>query len=421
MLRKVGTLLLISLALPAASAHASDLPELLASSSNAVPACVTPGRMMAFLKLRNPSLDPRYEGITVEYMRQGEQLGLRWDFAFYQMIVETGALSYWRGNRSGDVKPSQNNFAGLGATGRGVRGESFADIATGVRAHLEHLMLYAGKPVDAPVAERTRKVREWNVLTAWQQGFKRPITYTDLGVKWAPGTKTYAGMLRAVSDHFGSSVCAVPDPQPLLVQEARGGVTSTVATAKGDSGPVTPARTAGTDVAQKAIEAAKVDGMGIRSALGVGPAVAEQGPPSAPFKVLNAPPTDTPRPTAKAATVPDTTPAQPAPKASPEKTAMRSAVTMPPAKAAASEALAPPPANQRCRVWTASYGGQKAVIIRSIVDQMVNFHVLDVHEGSEEREAAAFIQAYAKNGKVAGEFPNQSQALDKAFELCPEG
>jgi hypothetical protein len=52
---------------------------------------------------------------------------------------------------------------------------------------------------------------------------------------------------------------------------------------------------------------------------------------------------------------------------------------------------------------------------------VVNFTVLDVNEGSEVREAEAFISAYAKNGKVAGEYPTQAQALDKAFELCPEG
>ena len=84
------------------------------------------------------------------------------------MIIETGSLTYRNGNRSGDVKPAQNNFAGLGATGGGETGESFKDIATGVRGHIEHLLLYAGQRVDNPVAERTRKVQEWNVLTPWQ-------------------------------------------------------------------------------------------------------------------------------------------------------------------------------------------------------------------------------------------------------------
>ena len=72
-------------------------------------------------------------------------------------------------------------------------------------------------------------------------------------------------------------------------------------------------------------------------------------------------------------------------------------------------------------MWTASYGGQKALIIKSVVDKVVNYTVLDVNEGAEKREAEAFISAYAKEGAVAGEYGNQSQALDKAFELCPEG
>ncbi len=175
------------------------------------------------------------------------------------MIVETGALSYWRGNRSGDVKPEQNNFAGLGATGSGERGESFKDIETGVRAHLEHLMLYAGRPVDNPVAERTRKVQEWGVLTSWQQSFKRPITYGDLAAKWAPGaTGTYQSMLLAVAERFHADVCSKPDPRPELVQEARGSMARTA-----DARPA--GRSPGTELAQRAIDQAKAAGNEQRS------------------------------------------------------------------------------------------------------------------------------------------------------------
>ena len=91
------------------------------------------------------------------------------------------------------------------------------------------------------------------------------------------------------------------------------------------------------------------------------------------------------------------------------------------AGSAAKQIAEPPAAGQKCRVWTASYGGQKAMIIRSLVDKVVNYTVLDVNEGAETREAEAFIAAYAKDGKITGEFASQSQALDKAFELCPEG
>ena len=43
----------------------------------------------------------------------------------------------------GDVKLSQYNFAGLGATGNGVAGAGFPDVRTGIRAQVQHLKCYA--------------------------------------------------------------------------------------------------------------------------------------------------------------------------------------------------------------------------------------------------------------------------------------
>lgn len=75
----------------------------------------------------------------------------------------------------------------------------------------------------------------------------------------------------------------------------------------------------------------------------------------------------------------------------------------------------------KCNVYTASYGGQKASIIQAQSGNTTNYTVLDVNEGAEKREVDAYIAAYAKGGQVIGEFNNQQKALDKAFELCPEG
>jgi len=52
---------------------------------------------------------------------------------------------------------------------------------------------------------------------------------------------------------------------------------------------------------------------------------------------------------------------------------------------------------------------------------LTQYTVLDVNEGTEAREAEAYIAAYAPGGKQVGEFKSQASALDKAFELCPEG
>ncbi len=75
----------------------------------------------------------------------------------------------------------------------------------------------------------------------------------------------------------------------------------------------------------------------------------------------------------------------------------------------------------KCKVWTASYGGQRAILIKASTNGTVNYTVLDVNEASEKREVDAYIAAYAKGGEKVGAFPNQTQALDKAFRLCPEG
>jgi hypothetical protein len=420
MQRGLGACLLFAFAaIPVQSAGAGSLPEIKVSATNRVPACATPGRMLDYLKSRNPEIDPRYGSIATEYMRIGEALGVRWDFAFYQMIIETGSLTYRNGNRSGDVKPAQNNFAGLGATGGGETGESFKDIATGVRGHIEHLLMYAGQRVDNPVAERTRKVQEWGVLTPWHHKFTRPITFTDLAAKWAPGSGAYGRMLEAVADKFTEEFCSKPDPRPELVAEARGQQPKAGAEMN---------RPTGTELVQRALDESKAQDQA-RSGLGAQTAAK----PSMPFRVLNAPEAtattaaETPQiePPAKPRDVdarmkaPTTTGAVASkPSAPADKAPMRVASA---AGSAAKPLVEPPAAGQKCRVWTASYGGQKAMIIRSLVDKVVNYTVLDVNEGAETREAEAFIAAYAKDGKITGEFASQSQALDKAFELCPEG
>jgi hypothetical protein len=138
-------------------------------------------------------------------MHHGQQLGVRWDYAFYQMIVETGWLSFTSGTRGHEVKPAQNNFAGLGASG-GVPGESFKDVATGVRAHL---LLYPGDRIESPVAERTRKVQGVGVLTKWQSQFQRPVTFGDLAEQWAPGGAYRLGLATTAAGF--AEICRASD------------------------------------------------------------------------------------------------------------------------------------------------------------------------------------------------------------------
>ena len=70
----VATLLIPALSSPASAA---DLPGIKATAANTVPACATPGRLQAFLQSRNGKLSDRYESLATEYMRHGEDLGVR--------------------------------------------------------------------------------------------------------------------------------------------------------------------------------------------------------------------------------------------------------------------------------------------------------------------------------------------------------
>jgi hypothetical protein len=278
------------------------------------------------------------------------------------------------------------------------------------------------------------------VLTKWQSRFTKPINFSDLAAQWAPGSGGYARMLDGIAERY-QEFCEKPDPRPELAIAVR----RELRLAEARVG-----RPSGADLAKRAIEESKADEPR-RSALGaIETASAPAKSPPMPFKVLNAPPPEADNLVATDKFVADTpavellpkgtdstpkaeTPAKTKPVASNPPAASKAATTdKAPAEkpqfkvASAAGAARPlveaaPPAGQKCRVWTASYGGQKALIIRSVIDKVVNYTVLDVNEGAEKREADAFISAYAKEGAIAGEYGSQALALDKAFEMCPEG
>lgn len=395
-----------------------DLPAIKVSPSNLTPQCATPGRLMAFLSQRNAKFSERYRGIATEYMRHGEKLKIRWDYAFFQMLVETGNLTY-----TGDVKPYQNNFAGLAATGHGVQGESFKDISLGVRAHLEHVLMYTGEKIQNPVAERTRNIQEWGVLTNWQKSIKEPITFGDLAKKWAPTSHAYAKDISSVALSFYTGVCKAPDPQPELIAEARSSASKGVSFAKVEGhNPVIEGK--GAEIAKKAIADARSigDGDAIRNDLGAGRYSEEIPTPSQTSEtsfsnvlILNE----------------EKTPKNEGEKIfSDKKDASQISSTEildkinPPIIDVTGSQTATLTKNSKsvskCNVWTASYGGNKAMIIKASADGATHYTVLDVNEGSEKKEAEAYITAYAKGGQMIGEYTSSALALDKAFELCPE-
>ncbi|MDQ8699450.1 glucosaminidase domain-containing protein [Hyphomicrobium sp. LHD-15] len=205
--------------LGASAAGASpNLPEIRTSRQNIVPACVTPERLMAFLQRRNGNLSPRFRDIASHYKRHGEAWGVRWDYAFFQMAIETNFLTYRApSGRMGDVDPKQNNFAGIGTTGGGVPGDSFPDVSTGVLGQIQHLVVYSGEMIPKPVAPRTQLKQE-HILEKSRE-LKRPVRFSDLARRWAADPK-YAGSIEWVAQQFRTQYCpANGRPQQMAPQE----------------------------------------------------------------------------------------------------------------------------------------------------------------------------------------------------------
>ncbi len=365
----------------AGTAFAAKTPDIRVSATNQVPACVTPGRLMEFVKTRNKRLASKFKDTAAYYQLHGNNLGIRWDYAFFQMLVETNYLKFRAPNgRMGDVKPHQNNFAGLGATGGGVAGDRFDTISDGILGHLQHIQMYSGHRVANPVSDRTRKIQEWNLILPWAQAFGREVTFTDLTTKWSPGDRGYSNDIEYTARKFRSLYCGGPD----RIQTAQAPATSKPATqAVAAASNNEPARTQ--DVAFTASTISKA-GLDLKADEKKVEKLAEK-------KVV-----------AK----------------DKMKTAAKSGDAL---SSAASDETARIPGTDiaaKCAVWTASYGGGKSLLIRSTARGMVNYTALVVHKGQESREAEAYIKAWAKGGKAIGEYGSSDKALARAYELCPQ-
>ncbi|MDF2534322.1 MAG: hypothetical protein K0R18_479 [Bacillales bacterium] len=128
----------------------------------------------AYIKQRNP----KAPSVGKAYIKIGAQLGIRGDIAICQAIKETGWFKF-----GGDVTADQNNFCGLGTTGGGVKGASFATVEEGVMAHMQHLWAYiTNQPLPNGIQvidPRFKLVQSLN---------KNANSFEDLGGRWAvPG------------------------------------------------------------------------------------------------------------------------------------------------------------------------------------------------------------------------------------------
>jgi hypothetical protein len=186
----------------------------------AVAACVTPGRLMRHVLERTPDLNPAFRDIARYYKQHGEALRIRWDYAFYQMLLETNYLSYKTGSgRWGDVDPKQNNFAGIGTTGGGVPGDSFPDVSSGVLAQMQHLIAYSGERVAKPLAPRTREKQD--DIIELSRALRRPVRFDDLTNRWA-ADRNYATSIEWVAYRYRQANCTASASRCTLRRRYRG-------------------------------------------------------------------------------------------------------------------------------------------------------------------------------------------------------
>ena len=162
---------------------------------------MTAADLIAYYKATGCTFPQIYENIGVNldtfvnmYIQECAVEGVRAEVAFAQAMLETGNLQF-----GGDVKSSQFNFAGLGATG-GVPGYDFSatygnsstGLQTGIRGHIQHLKCYAS---DQPL-NQTKVDPRWNNSLRL-----RALSVEELAGTWA-ADKTYAGKVKAIMNKF---------------------------------------------------------------------------------------------------------------------------------------------------------------------------------------------------------------------------
>lgn len=441
-------------------------PRIRTDAGNVVPRCVTPQRLMAFLKTRNTNLNPRFGNIAEFYKRHGQAWNVRWDYAFFQMALETNFLTYRQGNgKWGDVNPRQNNFAGLGTTGGGVPGDSYPDVNTGVLAQIQHLVVYSGERIASPVGERTR-LKQDHILAASAPKNGR-MTFADLARRWA-ADRNYGRSIEWVANSFREQYCTgrnnAADAEPAdrkTMEVARANLGGPPLESRPTAPPASPVRTVWQASPRPGPIASRADASAPPAAVsfaraGAAPSAPAPAPERKPARIADSARAETPsaystvaeqmiqtgaeQPVQLALADLDTAPAsnidiasntsqhtrttpQPQPDRSrPLAFAYAGAMgSMLGGSAQRQQPAAQPSASASagCQIANASYGGQKAFLIRSGSGTDVRYTVLNVLAGFEKSMLENYLKASAPGGESIGEFANRNDAMAKARELCP--
>lgn len=96
-------------------------------------------QMKAYIKKVNPNVAMSVLEMISYYIAEGNVEDVRGDIAFAQSCLETGSFTF----KGSAVTLDQNNFAGIGVTQNGMKGNSWDTPRMGIRAQIQHLKAYA--------------------------------------------------------------------------------------------------------------------------------------------------------------------------------------------------------------------------------------------------------------------------------------
>jgi hypothetical protein len=385
---------------------------------------VTPDRLEAFLGAKaGGKIDARFKGIAALYKEHGTATGIRWDYAFFQMMVETNSLSFkFARGRASDLSADLNNFASIAKPGHNEGLERFKDVSQGVLAHMHHVRLYSGDPVERPVARRTRDVRSF--LQPWAKSLGRPVTFADLAARWAPQDKEYASRIEEMAQEYRKAHCGDLKTAPSIASRKAPAVVAKVADTNTEERQEvrrsTRSRKDERNQRRKSREVVETE-----------TASQTTRPPVLAAEVKQATKSDEEDET------PEEVEAKAKLKSEQQKTTSKPVepetsnpvLSSPTKTASVTPAITPqkspePPVAKdkvNCRVWTASFGGDRAILLKVVENGLASYTALEVSSADAEAQTLAFVSAYAKGGIKIGEFGSREDALARAFELCPQG
>ena len=160
-------------------------------------AVATVQQMQSYIQKVNPAVPKSVIDMVEYYISEGKTEGVRGDIAFAQSCLETGNFTF----NGSAVTLDQNNFAGIGVTKNGMKGNSFSHPWTGIRAQIQHLKAYAVSGLTEKdlkytcVDPRFRLVNKGSAkYVEWLGTHENPI-----GAGWATGVEYGQGIIKLMN------------------------------------------------------------------------------------------------------------------------------------------------------------------------------------------------------------------------------